>query len=64
VRVTLEGTRIYSLDLSVALDAIDGIELAVLNPKVANRFASIESNPNLVAESRRRPSLITPERSR
>jgi transposase len=39
VRVTLEATGIYSLDLSVALNATDGIELAVLNPKVANRFA-------------------------
>jgi transposase len=39
VRVTLEATGIYSLDLSVALDAADGIELAVLTPKVANRFA-------------------------
>jgi transposase len=39
VRVTLEATGIYSLDLSMALHATDGIELAVLNPKVANRFA-------------------------
>ena len=39
VRVTLEATGIYSFDLSVALHATDGIELAVLNPKVANRFA-------------------------
>jgi transposase len=39
VRVTREATGIYSFDLSVALHATDGIELAVLNPKVANRFA-------------------------
>jgi transposase len=39
VRVTLEATGIYSLDLSIALHAAEGIELAVLNPKVANRFA-------------------------
>src|SRR5260370_40642663 len=39
VRVSLEATGIYSLDLAFALDAADGIEVAVLNPKVANRFA-------------------------
>jgi transposase len=39
VRVSLEATGIYSLDLSFALDAAEGIEVAVLNPKVANRFA-------------------------
>jgi transposase len=35
----LEATGIYSLDLAFALDAAEGIEVAVLNPKVANRFA-------------------------
>jgi transposase len=35
VRVSLEATGIYSL----ALDAAAWIELAVLNPKLANRFA-------------------------
>jgi transposase len=39
VRVTLEATGVYSLDLSIALNAADGIEVAVLNPKAANRFA-------------------------
>ena len=39
VRVLLEATGIYSLDLAFALDAAEGIEVAVLNPKVANRFA-------------------------
>jgi len=39
VRVTLKATEIYSFDLSVALDATDGIELPVLNPKVVDRFA-------------------------
>jgi transposase len=39
VRVTLEATGIYSLDLSMVLEATEGVELAVLNPKVANRFA-------------------------
>jgi transposase len=39
VRVSLEATGVYSLDLALALDAAEGIELAVLNPKTANRFA-------------------------
>ena len=39
VRVSLEATGIYSLDLALALDATDGIEVAVLNPKMVNRFA-------------------------
>jgi transposase len=39
VRVSLEATGIYSLDLAFALDAAEGIEVAVLNSKVANRFA-------------------------
>ena len=39
VRVTLEATGVYSLDLSMVLNAAGGIELAVLNPKAANRFA-------------------------
>ena len=29
----------FTLDLAFALDAAEGIEVAVLNPKVANRFA-------------------------
>jgi transposase len=39
VRVSLEATGIYSLDLALALDAGAQIELAVLNPKLVNRFA-------------------------
>jgi transposase len=39
VRVSLEATGVYSLDLSMALNEAEGIELAVVNPKVANRFA-------------------------
>lgn len=39
VRVSLEATGIYSLDLAMALDQAPGIEVAVLNPKTANRFA-------------------------
>jgi transposase len=36
---SLEATGIYSLDLAFALDAAEGIEVAVLNPKIYNRFA-------------------------
>lgn len=39
VRVSLEATGIYSLDLALALDAACSIELAVLNPKLVKRFA-------------------------
>jgi len=39
VRVSLEATGIYSLDLALALDREAYIELAVLNPKMVNRFA-------------------------
>jgi transposase len=38
-RVSLEATGIYSLDLALALDAGPQIEVAVLNPKLVNRFA-------------------------
>ena len=38
-RVSLEATGIYSLDLALALEAAEGIEVAVLNPKLVNRFA-------------------------
>jgi transposase len=38
-RVSLEATGIYSLDLALALDRAEGIEVAVLNPKLACRFA-------------------------
>jgi transposase len=39
VRVSLEATGIYSLDLALALHAAPHIEAAVLNPKMVNRFA-------------------------
>lgn len=39
VRVSLEATGIYSLDLALALDRAEGIEVAVLNPKLIHRFA-------------------------
>jgi transposase len=39
VRVSLEATGIYSLDLAMALDVAPSIEVAALNPKMANRFA-------------------------
>ena len=38
-RVSLEATGIYSLDLALALEAAEGLEVAVLNPKLVNRFA-------------------------
>ncbi len=38
VRVSMEATGIYSLDLALALDLAPHVELAVLNPKLANRF--------------------------
>jgi transposase len=63
VRVSLEATGIYSLDLAMALDAAEGIELAVLNPKMVNRFAQTlrrsktdTADAQVLAEySRRRP---------
>jgi transposase len=39
VRVSLEATGRYSLDLALALHGAPDVELAVLNPKVVNRFA-------------------------
>jgi transposase len=39
VRVVLESTGIYSLDLSLALHAAKGIELMVVNPQAARKFA-------------------------
>jgi transposase len=39
VRVSLEATGIYSLDLALALHAAAHIELAVLNPKKIHEFA-------------------------
>jgi transposase len=39
VRVSLEATGIYSLDVALALERADGIEVAVLNPRTAHRFA-------------------------
>jgi transposase len=40
VRVCLEATGLYSLDIALALHAAAGIEVAVLNPKTVNRFAA------------------------
>jgi transposase len=39
VRVSLEATGIYSMDLALALDAAEGVEVAVLNPKQVHDFA-------------------------
>ncbi|HEX9111565.1 MAG TPA: IS110 family transposase [Terriglobales bacterium] len=40
IRVCLEATGRYSLDLALALHGAAGIEVAVLNPKRVNRFAA------------------------
>ena len=40
MRVCLEATGRYSLDLALALHSTSGIEVAVLNPKMVNRFAA------------------------
>jgi len=42
VRVSMEATGTYSLDVALALDAAEGIEVAVLNPKTVNRFAQTQ----------------------
>jgi transposase len=39
VRVSMEATGIYSLEVALALDAAAGIEVAVLNPKRVHQFA-------------------------
>ena len=39
VRVSLEATGIYSLDVAMALDRADGIAVAVLNPRTVHQFA-------------------------
>lgn len=39
VRVSLEATGIYSLELALALERAEGIEVAVLNPKKVKGFA-------------------------
>lgn len=38
-RVSMESTGVYSIDLALALDRAQGIELAVLNPRAVHRFA-------------------------
>jgi transposase len=40
VRVCLEATGLYSLDVALALHAAPGLEVAVLNPKRVHRFAA------------------------
>lgn len=42
VRVCLEATGIYHLQLALALDRAAGIELMVLNPRAARRFAEAQ----------------------
>lgn len=38
-RVVLEATGIYSLDLALALHAAERVEVMVVNPRIAHRFA-------------------------
>jgi transposase len=38
-RVSLEATGLYSLDVALALEGAGGIEVAMLNPKIAKLFA-------------------------
>src|SRR5437762_2613796 len=38
-RISLEATGVYSLDLALFLASSAGVELAVVNPKLARRFA-------------------------
>jgi transposase len=42
VRVCLEATGIYHLQLALALDRAPGVELMVLNPRAARRFAQAQ----------------------
>jgi len=41
VRVCLEATGVYHLDAAIALAAVPNVELMVVNPKVAKRFAEV-----------------------
>ena len=59
VRVSLEATGIYSLDLALALDAAPQVEVAVLNPKLVNRFAQTREILFRVPGHVQRPDLGT-----
>jgi transposase len=71
-RVSLEATGIDSLNLARALDAADEVEVAVLNPKVVNRFAQTlrrsktdSADAQVLAEYSRRMDFVawrTPSR--
>ncbi len=54
VRVSLEATGTYSLDVALALDAAEGIEVAVLNPKTVHRFAQTLRRSKPTGPTRRR----------
>lgn len=41
VRVCLEATGVYHFDLTVALSRAEGIDVMVINPKVASNFAKV-----------------------
>lgn len=64
-RVALEATGIYSLDLALALDAAQAIEIAVLNPKAVHRFAQTlrrsktdKADAQVLAEYSQRMSFV------
>jgi transposase len=64
-RVSLEATGIYSLDLALALNQAEGIEVAVLNPKLTHRFAqTLRRSKTDSAENPTYPYLkcLTPKR--
>jgi transposase len=44
IRVCLESTGLYGLDLAVALSACDGIQVMVANPRAVRRFAEAMGN--------------------
>ena len=65
VRVSLEATGIYSLDVALALEAAEGIEVAVLNPKRVHQFAGTlrrsktdRADARVLAEYSRRMAFV------
>jgi hypothetical protein len=61
VRVSLEATGIYSLDLAFALDAAEGIEVAVLNPKVPSAHRCRSLHNDCSRQSTHRPLVAVPD---
>jgi transposase len=65
VRVSLEATGTYSLDVALALEDAEGIAVAVLNPKTVNRFAQTlrrsktdKADAQVLAEYSRRMEFV------